>query len=44
MSLAMNTQIRPPRIRTAADDSFKALSAIRTREGDKERDEHFDTK
>jgi polyhydroxyalkanoate synthesis repressor PhaR len=37
-------QVRPPRIRTAADDSFKALSVIRPREGDKDRDEHFDTK
>jgi len=37
-------QGRPPRIRTAADDSFKALSPVRTREGEKERDEHVDTK
>jgi polyhydroxyalkanoate synthesis repressor PhaR len=36
-------QLRPPRIRPA-DESFKALSTIRSREGDKERDEHFDTK
>jgi polyhydroxyalkanoate synthesis repressor PhaR len=41
--MSQQPQIRPPRIRTAADDSFKAL-AIRPREGDKDRDEHFDTK
>jgi polyhydroxyalkanoate synthesis repressor PhaR len=32
-----------PRMRTA-DDSFKALSTVRLREGEKERDEHVDTK
>jgi hypothetical protein len=31
-------------MRAAADDSFKALSTVRTRDGDKDRDEHFDTK
>jgi polyhydroxyalkanoate synthesis repressor PhaR len=36
--------LRPPRIRAAADESFKALSTIRSRDGDKDRDEHFDTK
>jgi polyhydroxyalkanoate synthesis repressor PhaR len=40
--MSQQPQVRPPRLRT--DDSFKALSAIRPRESDKERDEHFDTK
>jgi polyhydroxyalkanoate synthesis repressor PhaR len=35
--------LRPPRIRSP-DESFKALSTIRSRDGDKDRDEHFDTK
>jgi polyhydroxyalkanoate synthesis repressor PhaR len=42
--MSQQPQGRPPRIRTAADDSFKALSAIRNRDGDKDRDEHVDTK
>jgi len=42
--MSQQPQGRPPRIRTAADDSFKALSTVRTRDGDKERDEHVDTK
>ena len=42
--MSQQPQGRPPRIRTAADDSFKALSPVRTREGEKERDEHVDTK
>jgi len=42
--MSQQPQGRPPRIRTAADDSFKALSTIRTRDGDKDRDEHVDTK
>jgi polyhydroxyalkanoate synthesis repressor PhaR len=42
--MSQQPQIRPPRMRTAADDSFKALSTIRTRDGEKDRDEHFDTK
>ena len=33
----------PPRTR-AQDDGYKALSAARTRDGDKERDERFDSK
>jgi polyhydroxyalkanoate synthesis repressor PhaR len=36
-------QVRSQRIR-GADDSFKTLSTVRTRDGDKERDEHVDTK
>jgi polyhydroxyalkanoate synthesis repressor PhaR len=36
-------QLRPPR-RAAADESFKSLSTIRTRDGDKDRDEHADSK
>jgi polyhydroxyalkanoate synthesis repressor PhaR len=42
--MSQQQQIRPPRIRTAADEPFKALSAVRIRDGDKDRDEHFDTK
>jgi polyhydroxyalkanoate synthesis repressor PhaR len=42
--MSQQPQVRPPRIRSAADDSFKALSTIRSRDGDKDRDEHFDTK
>jgi polyhydroxyalkanoate synthesis repressor PhaR len=37
-------QVRPPRIRAAADESFKALSTIRARDGEKDRDEHADSK
>jgi polyhydroxyalkanoate synthesis repressor PhaR len=33
---------RPPRIRSPAEDSYKALSPMRA--GEKERDEHVDTK
>ena len=40
--MSQQPQVRPPRLRT--DDSFKALSAIRARESDKDREEHFDTK
>lgn len=42
--LMSQQQMRPPRIRPAVDDSFKAMSPVRVREGDKERDEHLDTK
>jgi polyhydroxyalkanoate synthesis repressor PhaR len=37
-------QVRPARVRSAPDDAFKGMSAVRTREGDKDRDEHLDTK
>jgi polyhydroxyalkanoate synthesis repressor PhaR len=37
-------QIRPPRARTAAEESFKALSPVRAREGDKDREDHIDAK
>src|SRR6202051_1079441 len=37
-------QVRPQRIRGAADDSFKTMSTVRSRDGDKDRDEHLDTK
>ena len=37
-------QARPPRIRAPAEDSFKALATVRTRDNDKDRDEHPDTK
>jgi polyhydroxyalkanoate synthesis repressor PhaR len=36
--------VRAPRARTATDDSFKALSTIRPRDGEKDRDDHVDTK
>jgi polyhydroxyalkanoate synthesis repressor PhaR len=39
--MSQQPQTRPQRVRTPTDDSFKA---IRAREGDKERDEHVDTK
>jgi polyhydroxyalkanoate synthesis repressor PhaR len=39
----MNQQpLRPQRVRGASDDSFKSMSTVRS--GDKERDEHLDTK
>jgi polyhydroxyalkanoate synthesis repressor PhaR len=42
--MSQQPQGRPPRIRGPADDAFKALSTVRAREGDKDRDEHVDTK
>jgi polyhydroxyalkanoate synthesis repressor PhaR len=42
--MSQQPQVRPARMRAAADDSFKALSNVRAREGDKDRDEHLDTK
>jgi polyhydroxyalkanoate synthesis regulator protein len=42
--MSQQPQGRPPRIRTAADDSFKVLASVRPRDGDKEREEHVDTK
>ena len=38
--MSQQQQVRPPRIRTTADESFKALSPVRAREGD----EHIDAK
>jgi polyhydroxyalkanoate synthesis regulator protein len=38
--MSQQQQVRPPRVRTGADESFKALSPIRAREGD----EHIDAK
>ena len=35
---------RPARVRAAVDDTYKGLSTVRTRDGEKDRDEHFDTK
>jgi polyhydroxyalkanoate synthesis repressor PhaR len=40
--MSQHQSIRPPRIRSPADDSFKALTPMRS--GEKERDEHVDTK
>ena len=36
--------VRPVRTRPAVDEPFKALATIRARDGEKDRDEHFDTK
>ena len=37
--MSQQQQARPPRMRAAADESFKALSPMRTRDGDKDRDD-----
>jgi polyhydroxyalkanoate synthesis repressor PhaR len=42
--MSQQQQVRPQRIRTAAEESFKALAPVRVREGDKDRDEHIDAK
>ena len=43
--MSQQPQMRPaPRPRPAADEAFKGLSSIRTRDGEKDRDEHLDTK
>jgi polyhydroxyalkanoate synthesis repressor PhaR len=42
--MSQQQPVRPPRTRAAADESFKALSTIRPRDGDKDRDDHVDTK
>ena len=43
--VSQQPQVRPaPRLRAAADDSFKGLSTMRGRDGDKDRDEHVETK
>jgi polyhydroxyalkanoate synthesis repressor PhaR len=42
--MSQQPQGRPPRIRSPTDDAFKALSTVRARDGDKDRDEHVDTK
>jgi len=41
--MSQQPPVRPPRVRSG-EDSFKALSPVRARDGDKERDEHLDTK
>ena len=40
--MSQQPAIRPPRIRSPAEESFKALSPMRA--GEKDRDEHVDTK
>jgi polyhydroxyalkanoate synthesis repressor PhaR len=40
----MNQQPRPQRARGSSEDSFKTLSTVRTRDAEKDRDEHPDTK
>jgi polyhydroxyalkanoate synthesis repressor PhaR len=42
--MSQQPTIRPPRMRSPGDDSFKALSPMRARDGEKDRDEHADTK
>ena len=42
--MSQQQTVRPPRMRSPTDDSFKALSTIRTRDGEKDRDEHVDAK
>ena len=42
--MSQQPQIRTQRMRAATDDSFKAMSTGRGRDGDKDRDEHLDTK
>jgi polyhydroxyalkanoate synthesis repressor PhaR len=42
--MSQQPPVRPVRMRSAADEPFKALSTIRARDGDKDRDEHVDTK
>jgi polyhydroxyalkanoate synthesis repressor PhaR len=43
--MSQQPQMRPaPRPRPAADEAFKGLSSIRNRDGEKDRDEHLDTK
>jgi polyhydroxyalkanoate synthesis repressor PhaR len=40
--MSQHQSVRPPRMRSPADDSFKALTPMRS--GEKDRDEHVDTK
>ena len=42
--MSQQPQVRPPRMRGTADDTFKAMPNVRTRDGEKDRDEHVDTK
>ena len=42
--MSQQQTVRPPRTRSPADESFKALSGMRARDGEKDRDEHVDTK
>ncbi len=42
--MAQHPQVRPARPRAATDEPFKGLAPIRTRDGEKDRDEHLDTK
>ena len=41
--MSQQPQIRPPRIR-GSDEGFKAMPVVRSRDAEKERDEHFDSK
>jgi polyhydroxyalkanoate synthesis repressor PhaR len=41
--MSQQPQVRAPRMR-GADDAFKTMPAVRNRDGEKERDEHFDSK
>jgi polyhydroxyalkanoate synthesis repressor PhaR len=42
--MSQQQTMRPQRTRPAGDDSFKTLPGSRARDGDKDRDEHVETK
>jgi len=42
--MSQQPQARPPRMRGSDDVGYKAMPVVRSRDGEKERDEHFDTK
>jgi polyhydroxyalkanoate synthesis regulator protein len=41
--MSQQPQVRPSRLR-GSDDGFKTMPVVRNRDGEKERDEHFDSK
>jgi len=42
--MSQQQPLRPARLRAAGDEAYKGLSTIRSRDGDKDREEHVDTK
>jgi polyhydroxyalkanoate synthesis repressor PhaR len=42
--VSQQPQARSARMRAPGDDSYKSMSNVRPRDGDKDRDEHLDTK
>jgi len=42
--MSQQPQLRPARARAPPEDAYKTLSNVRPRDGDKDRDEHLDTK